>query len=56
MDSIQEGYSRTSLVHPVPYHLLRKSVLALLDSESGVNTIHPTFAKELGLQIRPGAL
>ena len=29
-----------------------KSVLALLDSGSEVNTIHPTFAKELGLPIR----
>ena len=26
---------------------------ALIDSESEVNAIHPTFAKQLGLPIRP---
>ena len=31
----------------------KKSVLALLDLGSEVNAIHPTFAKELGLPIRP---
>ena len=31
----------------------KKSVLALLDSGSEVNAIHPAFAKELGLPIRP---
>ena len=31
----------------------KKSVLALLDSKSEVNAIHPTFAKELGLRVRP---
>lgn len=28
-------------------------MLALFDSKSEVNGIHPTFIKELGLQIRP---
>ena len=31
----------------------KKSILALLDSGSKVNALHPTFAKELGLLIRP---
>ena len=31
----------------------KKSILALFDSSSKVNAIHPTFAKELGLLIRP---
>ena len=28
-------------------------MLALLDSSSEINAVHPTFAKELGLPIRP---
>ena len=31
----------------------KKSVLALLDSSSEVNAVHPAFAKELGLPIGP---
>ena len=31
----------------------KKSVLALLDSGSEVNAVYPTFAKKLGLPIRP---
>ena len=31
----------------------KKSVLALLDSNSEVNAIHPTFTQELRLSIRP---
>ena len=54
-DYSQGGYFCMSSVHSIPYHLPRKFVLALLDSKSEVNTIHPTFAKELGLQIRSGA-
>ena len=38
-----------------PTTFQEKSVLALLDSGSEVNAIHPTFAKELGLRVRPGA-
>ena len=30
-----------------------KSVLALFDSGSKVNAVHPTFSKELSLSIRP---
>ena len=54
-DYTQGNYSQTSPVHLVPYHRLRKSVLALLNSKSGVNNIYPIFAKELGLQVRLGA-
>ena len=36
-----------------PINFRKKSVLALLDSSSEVNTVHPAFAKELGLPIRP---
>ena len=36
-----------------PTTFWEKSVSALLDSRSEFNTIHPTFAKELGLSIRP---
>ena len=32
VDSTQRGYSQTSSVHPVPYHLPRESVSTLLDS------------------------
>ena len=32
MNSTQGGYSRTSSVHPVPYHLPKKSVSTLFDS------------------------
>ena len=43
VDSTQGGYSRTSPVHPVPYHLPKESVSTLLDSE----TIRSTeFASE----------
>ena len=35
-----------------PINFGEKSVLALLDSGSKVNAIHPAFAKELGLPIR----
>ena len=34
VDSTQRGYSQTSSVHPVPYHLPRESVSTLLDSET----------------------
>ena len=53
VDSTQGGYSQTSFVHPVPYHLPRKSVLALLNSESEVDVIYPTFAKELAFRVKP---
>ena len=36
-----------------PINIEKKSVLALLDSDSEVNAIHPTFAKEPGFSIRP---
>ena len=36
-------------IYPVPYHLPRKICVS---SRSEVNTIHPTFAKELGFPIR----
>ena len=36
-----------------PINFGKKSVLALLNSDSEVNTVHPAFAKELGLPIRP---
>ena len=55
-DYTQENYFQTSPVHPVSYHLPRESVLPLLNLESGVNAIYPTFAKELDLRIMPGTL
>ena len=36
-----------------PINFGKKSVLAFLDSGSEVNDVHPAFAKELGLPIRP---
>ena len=36
-----------------PINFGKKSVSALLDSGSEVNAVHPAFAKELGLPIRP---
>ena len=36
-----------------PVNFGKKSVSALLDSASEVNTVHPAFVKELGLPIRP---
>ena len=39
-----------------PTTLREKFVSALLNSESEVNAIHPIFAKELGLWVRPGTL
>ena len=38
---------------PYPINFGKKSVSALLDSGSEVNAVHPAFAKELGLPIRP---
>ena len=39
-------------MHLLPYQLWKKFVLVLFDSGSKVNTVQPTFAKELGLSIR----
>ena len=36
-----------------PINFRKKSVSALLDLGSEVNAVHPAFAKELGLPIRP---
>ena len=36
-----------------PINIKKKFVSALFDSSSEINTIHPTFTKELGLFIRP---
>ena len=36
-----------------PINFKKQSVSALLDSGSKVNTVHPAFAKELGLPVRP---
>ena len=36
-----------------PINFGKKSVLVLLDSGSELNAVHPAFAKELGLPIRP---
>ena len=36
-----------------PINLEKKSVMAFLDSGSEVNAVYLTFAKELGLSIRP---
>ena len=36
-----------------PINFGKKSVLALFDSGNEVNAVHPAFAKELGLPIRP---
>ena len=36
-----------------PINFGKKSVSALLDLGSEVNTVHPAFAKKLGLPIRP---
>lgn len=36
-----------------PIIFRKKSVLALLDLGNEINAIHPTFAKERGLSIRP---
>ena len=38
--------------HPITFRKKFVPVLALLDSDSEVNAIHPTFARELGLLIR----
>ena len=42
-------------MYPVPHHLQKKSVpmSVLFNLGSEVNAIHPIFAKELGLLIRP---
>ena len=42
---------RVPYIH-YPTTFRKKSVLALLDSRSGLNAIHPTFAKDLGLRVR----
>ena len=39
--------------YPIIFQKKSVPMLALLDSGSKVNAIHPTFAKELGLFIRP---
>ena len=36
-----------------PINFRKRSMLALLDSSSEINAIHPAFAKELGFPIRP---
>ena len=41
---------------PYIYYLINfgeKSILALFNSGSEINTVYPAFAKELGLPIRP---
>ena len=51
----EEALDRISCIHyPVQFKNTDKTpVQALIDSESKVNTIHPFFAKQLGLPIRP---
>ena len=49
----QEGYSRTSPVHPLPWHLPRKSVLTLLDSGSkSVICLSSPWAVQTSIAIR----
>ena len=48
-----EIQSCTNFVYLLPYQLQKKSVLALFDLSNKINTVYPTFAKELGLLIRP---
>ena len=50
--TILKQVPRTSSVHPVPYHILKESVLALLNLENELNAIYLTFAKELALRVR----
>ena len=38
--------------YPITFRKKSVPVLALLDSKSEVNAIHPTFAQELGLSIK----
>ena len=54
----EEAIGENSNLAQVPYirnpvNIRKKSVLTLFDSGSKVNAVHPAFAKELGLPIRP---
>ena len=51
----EEALERVSCIHyPVQFKDTKEAqVQALIDSESEVNAIHPTFAKQLDLLIRP---
>ena len=55
---VEDGKNPTSNLAQVlyinyPINFREKSMLALLNSSSKVNTIYPTFAKKLGFSIRP---
>ena len=57
-EAVEDSENPRSNLTQVPYicypiNFGKKSVLALLDSGSKVNTIHPIFAKKLGLSIKP---
>lgn len=50
-ENLKPNFTRVLCIQ-YPIVFKKKSVLALFDSSSEVNTIHPTFAKELGLFIK----
>ena len=54
-DAREEALERVPCIHyPVRFKDTNKAqIQALIDSGSEVNAIHPTFAKQLGLPIRP---
>ena len=47
-----ENVARVPCIH-YPINFRKKSVSALFDLGNKVNAVHPAFAKELGLPIRP---
>ena len=51
-DNLRSNFARVSCIC-YPNNFRKKSVLALLDSSSEVNAVHPAFTKELCLLIRP---
>ena len=52
--AIEEALERVSYIHyPVQFKKDKNQVQALIDSGSEVNAMHPSFAKQLGLPIRP---
>ena len=50
----EEALERVPCInYPIQFKKDKIQVQALIDSESEVNAMHPSFAKQLGLPIRP---
>ena len=50
----EEALERIPCIHyPVQFKKDKTQVQALIDSESEVNAMHPSFTKQLGIPIRP---